>query len=140
MKLMRAAITVAALWVFMFLMQMFPQSSCQLAGERQRDDLAIDHVRRHRVQADEPIAIAEHYCGTGQAKVTHTLFDQVKAFIERLAPQPVCDDCITDRLGLPERDLASHNANQLVGTAGFERRLDACSLCSIEKQVVRRKA
>jgi hypothetical protein len=64
--------------------------------------------------------------------------DAVRKLIERLAPDPVCDDCIADRLELADRQEAGIAANALVGTSQFERRRDACVLCGNTKSTTRR--
>lgn len=64
-----------------------------------------------------------------------TVLDDVRGFVSRLSPDPVCDDCITDRLGLSAREHANHRSRELGGTAGFERRKSACSLCRKVKLV-----
>jgi len=69
-----------------------------------------------------------------------TVLDQVRAFIMRLSPEPVCDDCITERLALSVRQHANHKTRELAGQDGFERRIDACSLCGATKKVIRRGA
>jgi len=69
-----------------------------------------------------------------------TVLDQVRALIERLAPEPVCDDCIAERLGLSVRQHANHKTRELAGQGGFERRKDSCSLCGETKLVIRRGA
>lgn len=66
-----------------------------------------------------------------------TVLDDVRSFVSRLSPDPVCDDCITDRLKLSIRQHANHKTRELAGTAGFERRKDVCSLCGREKVVIR---
>lgn len=66
-----------------------------------------------------------------------TVLDKVRGLIERLSPQPVCDDCITQRLGLSVRQHANHKTRELAGMHGFERQLDACSLCGETKKVIR---
>jgi len=55
----------------------------------------------------------------------------------RLAPAPVCDDCIADKLRMNARQHANHKTRELAGTNGFERRKDICSLCYGEKLVMR---
>jgi len=67
-----------------------------------------------------------------------TTLDRVRALIERLAPEPVCDDCITDRLSLGGSDQSSRMANELAGSHGFERGKDECSLCGASKLVIRK--
>jgi len=43
--------------------------------------------------------------------------DAVRKLIERLAPDPVCDDCIADRLALADRQEAGIAASELAGPA-----------------------
>lgn len=66
-----------------------------------------------------------------------TVLDQVRAFIERLSPAPVCDDCVAERLGLSVRQHANQKTRELAGSGGFERRRDICSLCFGDKLVIR---
>lgn len=68
-----------------------------------------------------------------------TVLGRVRRLIERLAPEPVCDDCITERLALSVRQHANHKSRELAGQAGFERQLAVCSLCGTEKMVIRRR-
>ncbi|ATE65252.1 hypothetical protein [Rhizorhabdus dicambivorans] len=65
-----------------------------------------------------------------------TVLSQVRALIERLSPEPVCDDCITERLGLSVPGQANHKTRELAGQDGFERRLDACALCGETRKVI----
>ena len=67
-----------------------------------------------------------------------TVIDDVGALIDRLAPEPICDDCVADRPGLSVRQHANHKTRELAGSNGFERRKDICSLCYGEKLVIRR--
>ena len=67
-----------------------------------------------------------------------TVFDQVRAFISRLSPEAVCDDCIAERLSLSVRQHANHNTRELAGAGGFERRRAQCSLCGADKLVIRK--
>ena len=66
-----------------------------------------------------------------------TVLDDVAALIRRLAPEPVCDDCITERLKLTVRQHAITGTRELAGTGGFRRAKDCCSLCSENKLVIR---
>lgn len=66
------------------------------------------------------------------------VIDDVRALIDRLAPEPICDDCVADRLGLSLRQHANHKTRELAGSNGFERRKDICSMCFGEKLVIRR--
>ena len=45
-----------------------------------------------------------------------------------------------DRLKLSVRQHANHKTRELAGSDGFERRIDACSLCGAIKKVIRRAA
>jgi hypothetical protein len=69
-----------------------------------------------------------------------TTSDQVRALIERLSPEPVCDDCIAERLALSVRQHANIRTRELAGQGGFERRKDVCSLCGETRMVIRRGA
>lgn len=64
--------------------------------------------------------------------------DDVRAFVTRLSPDAVCDDCIAGRLGLTVRQHANHKTRELAGTDGFERQKAACSLCGEVKLVIRK--
>jgi hypothetical protein len=66
------------------------------------------------------------------------VLDDVRKLIERLAPDPICDDCVTSRLNLTMRQHANLKTRELAGQNGFERRKDICSLCFGEKLVTRR--
>ena len=68
-----------------------------------------------------------------------TVFDRVRSLVERLAGEPVCDDCITDRLDLTVRQHANLKTRELAGNPGFERQQGACSLCGESKKVIRLK-
>ncbi|HEX4693604.1 hypothetical protein [Sphingomonas sp.] len=68
-----------------------------------------------------------------------TLAEQVRGFVARLSPNPVCDGCVAERLGLTAPERANEAIRQLAGSDGFERRRDICSLCFGEKLVTRRR-
>jgi hypothetical protein len=67
-----------------------------------------------------------------------TILEQVAAFVGRLSPQAVCDDCIAERLGLSVRQHANHKTRELAGSGGYERGKGPCSLCGADKLVIRR--
>ena len=66
-----------------------------------------------------------------------TVLDQVRAFVTRLSPEPVCDDCIMGKLGLSVRQHANRKTRELAGSGGFERRKDRCSICLADRLVIR---
>lgn len=69
-----------------------------------------------------------------------SVLDQVRALIERLSPDPICDDCIAEKLGLPVRQHANHKTREFAGANGFERGKDVCAICGATRQVIRRRA
>ncbi|WHU05019.1 hypothetical protein [Sphingomonas sp. NIBR02145] len=66
-----------------------------------------------------------------------SVLDQVRRLIERLSPEPICDDCIASRLELNGDEPVEQHTHELVGAHGFERRIDACSLCGEVRKVTR---
>lgn len=67
-----------------------------------------------------------------------TVLARVRGLIERLAPEPVCDACVAEKLGLGWTSQANIAARELAGIDGFERRSDVCALCGGERAVTRR--
>ena len=65
--------------------------------------------------------------------------DKFKALIGRFAPEPICDDCIVERLGFAALHQASQRTHELTGMRGYERRQDDCAICGTAKMVIRRK-
>ena len=68
-----------------------------------------------------------------------TILEQVRKLVERLAPDPICDDCITEKLGLSLRQHADQQTRELAGRDGFERTKGACAICGSDKLVIRRR-
>lgn len=64
--------------------------------------------------------------------------DKVKGLIAVLAPAPICDECIVEKLGLAALHQASHRARELAGSDGFERAKDHCAFCGEARMVTRR--
>ena len=54
--------------------------------------------------------------------------DDISRLVVRLSPEPVCDDCIADRLGLSVRQQVAHRTRELGGVNGFVRSKGLCSL------------
>lgn len=67
-----------------------------------------------------------------------TILNDVRAFVARLSPAAVCDDCIAERLGLSVRQHANHTTRELAGSDGFARSKGECSLCAARKLVIRK--
>lgn len=66
------------------------------------------------------------------------VLEHVRSLIIRLAPEAVCDDCVTERLGLTVRQHANHKTRELAGSGRFLRAKGLCSLCGAEKMVIRK--
>ncbi|RJF91461.1 hypothetical protein [Sphingomonas cavernae] len=66
-----------------------------------------------------------------------TVLDKVRALIERLSPESICDDCITERLDLSATSQGNRKSRELAGADGFERHIDVCALCKRRKTVIR---
>jgi hypothetical protein len=66
------------------------------------------------------------------------MVDRVHALISRLSPEPVCDTCVAERLSLASTQAANIKVREVVGSGGYERRRDICSLCFNERLVTRR--
>jgi len=64
-----------------------------------------------------------------------TILLDVGRFVMRLAPRPICDECLADRLSL-SCQIANRKTRELAGRHGFERRKDVCSLCNATKIVI----
>ncbi|TPG21779.1 hypothetical protein EAH87_04900 [Sphingomonas koreensis] len=67
-----------------------------------------------------------------------TVLDDVARLVTRLAPEPVCDDCVADTLGLAGGEQVAQQTRELAGSNGYERKKDTCTLCGIVKLVIRR--
>lgn len=68
-----------------------------------------------------------------------TILQDVEKLVVRLAPAPVCDDCLTEKLNLTVLHHADHAVRELAGSNGFERSRDDCGLCGENRLVIRRK-
>jgi len=68
-----------------------------------------------------------------------SVLDKVRGLIERLSPEPVCDECVAERLQLATISQANKKTRELAGSHGFERKLDVCSLCGAPRTVIRRR-
>jgi hypothetical protein len=63
--------------------------------------------------------------------------DQVQALIIRLAPEAVCDDCITEKLALVGAHQARARTIELAAMKRFERSTRVCSLCCETRSTIR---
>ncbi len=67
-----------------------------------------------------------------------TILDNIRRLVERLAPAPVCDDCLTERVDPTATEDIRTAIGELTVTRGFDRIRDACSLCGEHKMVIRK--
>jgi len=65
--------------------------------------------------------------------------DQIRRMIERLAPEPICDDCIADRLELADGQGVAQAGRELAGQDGFERARGRCTICGLSRRVTRKR-
>ena len=68
-----------------------------------------------------------------------TVLEDVSKFLIKRAPAPICDDCITTRLGLSRRQHANHKTRELAKMPGFNRRMGKCPVCHRFKKVIHAK-
>jgi len=68
-----------------------------------------------------------------------TILQDVEKLVARLAPAPVCDDCLTETLGLSTLHHADFAARELAGANGFERLKGTCGLCGEMRSVTVRR-
>ena len=68
-----------------------------------------------------------------------TIAWQIERLIARLDGAAVCDDCVTERLGLSARSQADTVTRGLGGQPGYERQKAPCVLCGATKTVIRRR-
>lgn len=65
--------------------------------------------------------------------------DQVRRMIERLAPEPVCDECIADQLERADGQGVAQAGRELTGQDGFERARGRCAICGVSRRVTRKR-
>lgn len=66
-----------------------------------------------------------------------TVLENVEILLARIVPQAICDDCVTEELGLSIRQHANHKTRALAKLPNFDRRKAACSLCGNVKLVIK---
>lgn len=63
----------------------------------------------------------------------------VRRLVERLAPAPICDACVAERLTLPVNDELHAVLGELAVERGFDRERAPCSLCERAGPVTRKQ-
>lgn len=67
------------------------------------------------------------------------ILEEIRRFVERLAPAPACDVCLADRLDPSAADGVRTAIGELSGERGFVRTRDACGLCEENRMVIRKR-
>ena len=65
--------------------------------------------------------------------------NRIEALITRLAPEPICADCIAQRLELSVPEKVSQRLHELAGTRGYSLEMALCILCETTKLTIRHK-
>jgi hypothetical protein len=73
--------------------------------------------------------------GTGMS----AMFDTIRRLVERLAPAPICEACIAQRLDMELNEALHASLAALVVERGFESERDHCVLCDQQRPVIRRR-
>jgi len=68
------------------------------------------------------------------------IYNRIKAFVGRLAPELVCDSCVVERLEVGDDAAPVAVLHELAGSPEFERQVGPCALCGENTQAIRRKA
>ncbi|MCW1430902.1 hypothetical protein OLX23_17470 [Novosphingobium sp. JCM 18896] len=68
----------------------------------------------------------------------NTTLERVRRLVERLAPTPVCDECIADRIDDAHLEEVRPCTQELTAERGFVRDNDACGLCGERHTVIRK--
>jgi hypothetical protein len=67
-----------------------------------------------------------------------TIPERIYAFLKRIAPKAICDDCLAKEAGVSQRQTVNTVASTLALTAEFDRRNGDCSICKNQKLVTRK--
>lgn len=62
------------------------------------------------------------------------IYARIKAFVERLAPELVCERCVAERLGVSEEQTPGVILHELAAQSEFERQIGPCALCGESTQ------
>jgi len=66
-------------------------------------------------------------------------YSRIKGFVERLAPELVCERCVASRLEIRDSDATTVALQDLAALPEFERQTGPCALCGESTQAIRRK-
>ncbi|MBV1687701.1 hypothetical protein KRR38_08440 [Novosphingobium sp. G106] len=66
------------------------------------------------------------------------ILETVRRWIERLAPAPVCDDCLAERIDMARPEDVRPAVGELAATRDFSRERGTCGLCGEHRAVIRK--
>lgn len=66
-----------------------------------------------------------------------TVLEAVRALIDRLAGDAICDECITSELSLPFREQSNEQTRILAREDEYVREKARCSICERNRKVIR---
>lgn len=67
------------------------------------------------------------------------ILGQVRRLTQRLAPTPVCEQCLVERIEDAPVDMVHMSLSELAVERGFGRENDVCGLCGEQRLVIKRK-
>lgn len=65
------------------------------------------------------------------------LFHKTRSLVTRLSPEPICDDCIADKLDIADISEVIIKTTELATNMGFEKINASCGICDQRKRVMR---
>lgn len=72
------------------------------------------------------------------APAAGTVLERAQAYLLRIKPAAVCDDCLAEALEIAPRQHANQKSRELESLPGYERRKGVCFACGASKKTVRR--
>ena len=116
-----------------------PQKTAAMLDGWRSGSREPQEINRQCCQAGSARGLARPSAGSYMRPMSGTVLDRVRAFIQRLSPEAVCDDCITARLKLNSPQESIERTTELAGTPRFERQIEQCALCGKRKHAIRHR-
>ena len=66
------------------------------------------------------------------------ILDVVRRWVDRLAPTPVCDDCLAERIEMARPEDIGPAVGELAAARDFVRERGTCGLCNEVRLVIRK--
>lgn len=103
--------------------------------------MPVGHRRQKVPKRDDPCRIAsaaEPLCFAAMGDES-AILDSVRRLVERLAPRPICDDCIVERIDDAQPDAIGLASHELAASRDFERDHGDCALCGEHKPTIAKR-